>query len=249
MKKAAIYYTQQKKVRISATKEFSNLVQLKKEGDRSAFNELLLKILPEVKKFVNYRLENAIHKGHFSKGKYKAEDVIDQLFIEVYENIEDIKSENDFYKWLFIKTSKLLEDIIVEEEFDDLFYENIDDFTKTEWDEMHEKLSADLEGNLIMTDELDDISYNHNNTALNRFFVTDNEKELLMKIDEKISEEQILHQINVAVRDLPIPMQDVFDLFINQYFTLEEIAEIRNCNVNEVEQSLKYIRKVLNQTL
>ena len=105
-----------KEFRLFVTTSFSNLVQLKEEGDKASFNKLVLEIIPEIRKYVNGKLNAAILKGHFPKGKYKADDFIDQLFIEIYDHIEEVENQEYFYLWLYKKINQLLEDSIVEEE-------------------------------------------------------------------------------------------------------------------------------------
>lgn len=246
MKKTASY---QQQVRIVVENTFLDLIKFKKNGDKDSFNQQLLKILPEVKKYINGRLISAIKKGNFSKGKYKADDFIDQLFIEVYDHIDQLEKEDDFYLWLFKKTNELLEDTIVAEEFDEYFFKNIDDYSKPEWDEMAENFSTDGDGDLLMIEELDDSSYNHNDYTLNHVFIEDDEKELTKKIDTHLSEEAVNRHIHMVLQNLPLAMRDVFDLFTNQQFTLEEVAAIRKSTVNEVEKLLHSARKALQVSL
>lgn len=245
MKTNVTYYQQQKEFRVFVENTFPNLVEYKKQDDKDSFNQLMLKILPEIKKYINGRLNAAIKKGHFSKNKYKADDIADQLFIEVYDHLDDVKHEKDFYLWLFKKTNELLEDIIVEEEFDEFFFKNIDNYSKPEWDEMEENFSTDGDGDLVMIEELDDMSYNHNDYTLNHVFIEDDEKELTEKLDKELSEEDIHHHINMVLHNLPLAIQTVFELFTNQSFTPKEIAEIRNITIKEVEQLLEDARKNL----
>lgn len=245
MKSTIKYYQEQKELHVVVADTFPSLIQLKKEGDLTSFNNQLLKILPEVKKYINGRLNTAIKKGHFSKNKYKADDIIDQLFIEVFDHIEDVKNKKDFYLWLFKKTNDLLEDIIVEEEFDELFFKNIDEYTKPEWDEMEENFSTDGDGDLLMIEELDDISYNHNDYTLNHVFIEDDEKGLVEKLDKELSEERIRNQIEMVLHNLPLAMRTVFDLSTKQQFTLKEIAKIKNTTIKEVQQLLDNARRSL----
>jgi hypothetical protein len=179
MENTVSYLQQQKELRISVSKKFSDLVQLKFERNQKKFNQLLLKILPEVKKHIKQRLDAAIHNGHFSKGKYRAEDFIDQLFIEVYDSIGEVNNKNEFYIWLFKKTKELLDNIIVEEEFDDFYFVDINDYSKPERDEMVEKFSIEADGNFVMKEDLDDPSYQNSKFTLNHVFIEDNEKELI----------------------------------------------------------------------
>jgi hypothetical protein len=176
MKTSIHYYEDKNEFRLFVTKSYSSLVNLKREENQTSFNELVLKILPEIRKYVNERLKTAIKKGRFSKKKYKADDIVDQLFITIYDNIEDVENENDFYLWLFKKTNVLLEDIIIEEEFNELFFTNIEEYSKPEWDEMQEEFSTDGGGDLVMIEELDDMSYNHNDYSLNHVFVENKDR-------------------------------------------------------------------------
>jgi len=149
-----ISHTQNQKIlrsRVEIT--FRQLVQLKKENNKESFNVELLKILPEVKKYINGRLTAAMKRGHLPKDKYKAGDFYNQLFIEVFDYIEELKDDKDFYLWIFKKTDELLEVVIIEEEFNEFFFQNIDDYSKPEWDAMEEGYSTDSDGDLMMIEE------------------------------------------------------------------------------------------------
>jgi len=242
-------YQNKTKFRLLVRQTFQNIIQLKKENNRASFNESVLKIMPEMQKYINGRLHTALKKGHFPKGKYKAEDIIDQLFIEIYDTIEDIDDENEFYLWLFKKTNELLDDIIEEEEFDDFFFKNIDDYSLPEWDAMQEEFSTDADGDLMMVEELDDISYNYNNYTLNHVFIEDNEKALAEKLDKSLDDEKIQNHIAMVLHNLPSEMRNVFELFTNQHLELEEIALIKNNTLEEVKHLLNEAKKSLQISL
>jgi RNA polymerase sigma factor (sigma-70 family) len=249
MKTNISYYQNKNEFRLFVTKSFSNLINLKKEENQGSFNKLVLKILPEIRSYVNERLNTAIKKGHFSKMKYKADDFIDQLFITIYDNIEEVENENDFYVWLFKKTNELLEDIIVEEEFNELFFKNIEDYSKPEWDEMQEEFSTDGGGDLLLIEELDDMSYNHNDYSLNHVFVENNEKKLAEKLDKQLSDDKINEHIELVLHKMSSDMRIVFYLFTNQKLKIEEIAEIQKKTISEVEKLLNDAKKVLQISL
>ena len=249
MRKAAIYNQRHKEFRILIETTFQDLIKLKEKGDKVSFNTRLLKILPKVKKYINENLNSAIKKGRFSKSKYKANDFIDQLFIEIYDHIDEVKREKNFYLWLFKKTNKLIEDAIEEEKFEDFFFKNIDNFSKPEWDEMAENFSTDGDGDLLMIEELDDSSYNKNDYTLNQVFIEDDENELTEQLDKTLNDEQINRHIKMVLNNMPLAMRTVFDLYNNQQFTLEEISTIKNSSVEEVEKHLKGAKKALQVSL
>lgn len=243
------HYKKQDLLRLRVEHAFQDLIKFKKEEDKDAFNIQMLKILPEAKKYINGRLNTAIRKGHFSKNKYKADDIIDQLFIEVYDHIDEVKKEKDFYLWLFKKTNELLEDIIVEEEFHDFFFKNIDTYSKPEWDGMAENYSTDGDGDLIMIEELDDSSYNHNDYTLNHVFIEDDETKLTKQLDKTLNDDDINKHINMVLHNLPFPMRTVFELSTQQHLNLEEIAQLRNTTYEKVKKLLDDTRKALQVSL
>ncbi len=239
------YYKNRKQIRISIMQTFPDLVRLKREENKASFNKLLLEIVPDIRKYIIKRIKTAIQKNHFPKNKYVPNDFIDQLFIETYDHIEELKVENDFYLWLFKKTNELLEDTILEEEVDEFFFKNIDDCSKPEWDAMQENYSTDGGGDLLMIEELDDMSYNHNDYTLNHVFVENKEKAMIEKIDKDLNTEEIQSHIATVLHNLPLAMRNVFELHTNQHLELEEISHIRNNTLEEVEQLLKDAKKEL----
>ena len=239
----------QEVLRLRVEHTFQELVKFKKEQNKASFNTQLLKIMPEVTKYVSGRLNAAIKKGHFSKNKYKADGFVNQLFIEIYDHIDEVKKENDFYIWLFKKTNELIEDTIVEEEFDDYFFKNIDTYSKPEWDAMEQEFSTDGDGDLLMIEELDDSSYNHNDYTLNHVFVEDNKKALIDKIDKDLKQDAINRHVQTVLHNLPMSMQAIFELSTQQHLSIQEIAQVRNSTVIEVENLLKNARKALQISL
>jgi len=247
--KSNISYYRKNKLRVVVENTFSDLLKSKKEDDKIAFNQQILNILPEIKKYINGRLNTAIKKGHFSKGKYKNDDFVGQLFIEVYNHIDEISSEKDFYLWLFKKTNEIIDETIEEEEFDDFFFKNIDAYSKPEWDAMQEKFSTDGDGDLMMVEELDDSSYNKNDYTLNDVFIEDNEKQLIEELDEELNEAAINRHVQLVLHNLPLPMRTVFELSTNQYLSIEEISKLRNATISEVEKLLNEAKKALQTSL
>lgn len=242
------YFQDKEKFRLFVTETFSNLIQMKKEGNQPSFNNKVLEIMPEIKSYINERLNTAIKKGNFSKGKYKADDFIDQLFIEIYDHIEEVEKEDYFYLWLFKTTNKLLEDIIIEEEFDDYFFENIDDYSKLEWDEMQEKFSTDGDGDLLLIEELDDASYPHNDYTLNQVFIEDKEKAIIEKLDKELSAEKIQEHFALVLYNLPSKMRHVFELSTKPHIDLEEIALVQNSSLTEVKNLLQEAQKAFRKS-
>lgn len=239
------YYRKQKEVHVVVAKTFPGLLHLKKECDSSAFNALLLKALPGVKKYVQKRLYFALALGQIDKNRYRTEDFTDQLFIEAYEHFDEIENERELYPWLFKKADELLEDILVEEEFDSYFFENIDTYAQQEWDEMEEKFSTDGDGDPMMIEELDDISYSKTEYVLDPIFVEEEDKEISERLDRQLGAKAIRRHADMVLLHLPAPVRAVYELYTEHQFDAAEIAKIRNRTVKEVKNFLETARKSL----
>jgi RNA polymerase sigma factor (sigma-70 family) len=245
MEHTTVYHESRIAFHLFVRQAYADLNRFRKEDNREAFNTLLLKVMPEVKRYVAKRLYTALAKGDVSKGKYKPEDFTDQLFIEVYDHFDDIADEKELHPWLFKKADELLEDVLVEEEFDMLFFENIDTYAKPEWDAMEERFSSDGDGDLVMLEELDDISYRKHDYIVKNVFLEDGRQDQMAKLDEQLGKDAIEKHAEMVLHHLPIPMRSVFELFTEHQFTLPEIAKIRNRTVQEVEQLLENARDLL----
>lgn len=226
---------------------FNHLVQLKAKDEKNEFNVVMEKILPSVKIYISQRLNQAVKNGDIPKGSYKADDFINQLFIETYEHIDKIEDEKHLHPWLFKKADELLEDAIIEEEFDEFFFENIDTYSQPEWEEMEERFTTDGDGDLIMEDELDDPSYKKNEYLLKDAFIDNDDEEIIKELDEKLAEEKLETHLKMMVQKLPTSMRTVVNLSTKYKFSPEEIANIKDIPVEVatelLTQSKKHIKK------
>ena len=238
-------YMEQREFHLFASNTFSDLQGLRNDKNIDAFNNILMKAIPDVRRYIQKRLNDALRKNQIDKGRYKADDFVDQLFIEAYELFDEIVDQNELYPWLFKKADELMEEAIVEEEFDTFFFENIDNYSRPEWDEMEEKFSTDGDGDLVMIEELDDSSYRKNDYILNHVFIEDENKELIERLDTELDSERARKHTEMVLSHLPTPMRKVFELFTEHQFDVAEIAKIRNRTVQEVETLLGEARKSL----
>ncbi|WP_116769522.1 sigma-70 family RNA polymerase sigma factor [Maribacter litoralis] len=235
-------------IRIIMKETYSKLVSYKRKENRESFNTELLKVLPQIYRYVSKRLNSAVANGKLNKGMFDPSDFTDQLFIEVYDNIDDIKSENELHVFLFKKVDELLENSLVEEEFDHVFFDNIDTYSKPEWDAMEENYTQDADGDFVLLEELDDISLNKSNYSLEHVFITQEEKQLADKLDASLNKERIYHHIQLVLNKMNMPMRTVYELFTDEGLTTEEIAKIRRTTIDQVEELLALARQLLKDS-
>jgi len=235
-------------IRIIMKETYSKLVSYKRKENRESFNTELLKVLPQIYRYVSKRLNSAIANGKLNKGMFNPSDFTDQLFIEVYDNIDDIKSENELHVFLFKKVDELLENSLVEEEFDHVFFDNIDTYSKPEWDAMEENYTQDADGDFVLLEELDDTSLTKSNYSLEHVFITQEEKQLADKLDASLNKERIYRHIQLVLNKMNMPMRTVYELFTDEGLTTEEIAKIRKTTIDQVEELLALARQLLKDS-
>lgn len=235
-------------VRIIMKETYAKLVSFKRKENRESFNSELLKVLPQIYRYVSKRLNSAVANGKLNKGMFIPNDFTDQLFIEVYDNIDDINTENELHIFLFKKVDELLEDSLIEEEFDYVFFDNIDTYSKPEWDAMEENYTQDADGDFLLLEELDDTSLDKSNYSLNHVFITEEEKQLADKLDATLNKERIYRHIQLVLNKMNMPMRAVFELFTNEGLTTEEIAEIRKTPIAQVDKLLTSARQLLKDS-
>ncbi len=231
------------------TERFLRLLELQQLGNRAGFREAFKELLPDIQKYIKKRLAMEVRKGKLPAGKYAPEDFIDELYILAYEHIERVEHEDNFREWIFSKMDTLLEDTETDEEFDNYYYKNIDEYTKAEWEEMEEDFSTDGDGDLMLLEEMDDISYNKNDYILNKIFIEDGEGEIIETINQKLSDKIIQNHLEMALSKMPLPAQIAFDLSVNWRFKPEEIASIRSITLAEVDDLLDQALTGLRQSL
>ena len=228
---------------------FPRLQQLKKEKNRIAFDSLMEKVLPTVKQYINRQLKASIKNKTLPEGKYKVEDFTDELYIEAYENIQDFTEKKQLRLWLFSHADIILEDTIIEEEFDSLFFKNIDDFSKEEWDAMEEQFTKDGDGDLIMLEELDDLSYSKQDYTLADVFIEDNEENLIENLNAEMTKKEIQQQVESILFLLPFHIRTIFELSVNLEFDSEEVADIKNMTARDVEEILAKAKNIIRSSL
>ncbi|WP_339656429.1 sigma-70 family RNA polymerase sigma factor [uncultured Maribacter sp.] len=236
-------------LRMIMKETYSKLVFFKSENNQKSFNKELLKIVPKIYRYVSKRLNSAVANGELNKGMFNPNDFTDQLFIEVYDHLKEINNENELHAFLYKKVDQLLEDSLVEEEFDHVFFDNIDTYTQPEWDAMEEKYSRDGDGDFVMLEEMDDRSLNKDDLTLDHVFITDEEKDLAEKLDASLNKDGIARHVQLVLDKMNTRMRTIFQLFANEGFTLNEIANIRDAKLSEVEKDLNEARKILRNSI
>lgn len=233
-----------------ASLSFKRLIRLKEENQHGEFKKMMQQLLPDVNGYIARRLSAAVKNGHLPSGKYKVEDFTDELYLKAFEQIKEVEDEKDLLPWLFKKADELLEDTMTAEEFNELFFENIGNYTQAEWKHMQEDFSTDGDGDLMLLEEFDDSSYpNYEYQLADAFIEESPEKKWLEELNAKLSGTEIHQHIDMVLHRLPAHMRSVYDLAVNQRFKPYEIAKIKRISVYQVERYLSQAQSSIRTSI
>ncbi len=230
----------------------------KKEGERDAFVHLLSRFLPEVTAYVRRRLRMAEAARLVPKGMFRPEDLADEVWIRAWDRYgEEPLTEQNFKVWIYRLAEEVLDETLKEAEKEKKLHAvSIEEWTAREMKEMEEHFSADADGDLVLIEELDDISYHLDEYNTDDFELVDaEEEELIKKIEEEAVEENIpvdrkvRRRIKMALARLPMRDRSIFDLHVLQGLTVEEVAQVKQLEVAEVENIIASVRRRVKEAL
>lgn len=238
-----------KNYRIHVEQYYERLETYKSQSDQSAFYLTFVRIMPELRKYIKTRLQELIHKGHFPHNFYEENDFVDDLFISVYENFDNIKSEEDFYMFLFNEMDTLLKTVERTEHNLHQPLEDVETYAKAERDQLRERMTAQLDGDLILRQELDDISYASTGGDFKTVFEVASEKAVVDQLDNELTHTLTSTQVDEMIGNLPLFSRNIARLYIHFHLTVPEIMKVSQLTRQEVEEVILEIRQRISVEL
>lgn len=187
---------------------WTSIVDSKAEHD--SFNKQFMKLAPALQQYIAARLSTSVKTGNLPANKYKVADFVDELFIASYDHIEQFGTAADYYQWLLVKLEELLDDVTTEEEFNDFFFQNIENYTQQEWDSMAEEYSTDADGDYLMLEDFEDASYPKYQYTLRDVFVDNTSDEMINHLSERLSQDQVHQHIQLVIQKLTLEERIAF---------------------------------------
>lgn len=243
------HFTRIKNYRIHVQHYYETLEEHRSKDNKQAFYEVYLRIIPQLKNYINTRLQELVHAGHFPHNFYEVDDFVDDLFISVYDNFKAFKSEEDFYMFLFKEMDRLLKNVARTEEELHQPLENIEVYAKAERDKLREKMTAQLDGDLILKQELDDVSYASQQLDSKTLFEETTENTIVNTIDIDLTRSLSTGQVDAFIRNLPLGARNVATLYIHFHLTIPEIVSITNETRQNVDLVIDQVKNLLHTQL
>ena len=221
--------------------------QFKKSLDKKT-----LSIVHLLYPYVKQRIRVAETLGIFPRNMYKASEVIDEVILELYENELQQSLEPDQLRlWMFEKTFERLNALMQSEEWhkDTISTKLI---LEKELKRLEENFTAEADNDLVMNEDLDDISY-HDEKDREEDLPYDDQEEGVRSFlgleEDKIDDWKERPRLKRLYYRLPPNTSNIIDLYLLGKLSFSEIAKIVKTEMAEVKQIIKYVREMIRKQL
>ncbi|WP_298533607.1 hypothetical protein [uncultured Algibacter sp.] len=217
-----------------------SLEKLNDKATQTAFNNKVVSVTQHLQAYTKHRLYIAESTKIIPKNMYKSNDLIDEGIAKFYEKGYDIEADAAYIKIELFK--------IVDTDLDDLFKKeafhqktvSTDSILKDELGGLEEQFTVDEDYDLIMHDELSDISYHQDQEEKHVFVYDDNNMSLQNTFEiSDISTKRNKHLLGKYYTWLPLRVSDIVDLFVFGKLSFQDIALVKNIEVKRVERVLE----------
>ncbi|WP_299528037.1 hypothetical protein [uncultured Lutibacter sp.] len=229
------------------------IIELNKHKQENNFKEFYKKIstfIPSLKKLASSKLKLAENEALIDKGFYNTNDILDEVFLDVFKTFSSNMNEKQLKQTLLLKTiQKINEKTEEEEKFPNDI--SIDAILKEELDLLNEDYSVEADGDYIFDEDLDDISYKQNSFKSAHFILDQPlEMELTGKLNlsnASLSSDKSRTLFGSSFYTLPTISKRIIELFVFGDQTTAEIADTLFVEEEKVQKVIVRVKERLEK--
>ncbi len=212
-----------------------------------SFNKKILTVVHLLHPYVKQRLRVAENLGILPKNMYQSNGIIDEVILSVYENKTNNNIDiNELRLMMFNLINKKLRSLFEAEKWHkDTISTKV--ILEEELRLLEENFTVDADFDLIMNEELDDISYHQNDNESHLLQSDEVQQNMLSFLDLKdkafLKSEEKQDTLRKMYRKLPLQTSNVMDLYVLGKLNLQEIATILNTEIVEVKRIIDFVKE------
>ena len=217
------------------------------------FGEKVLQVIKQVLPYVKHRLYVGETKGIIPRNMYSPIGIVDDAIIELYkEHEQTTKDINKIKFYLFALSDKKLQRLFKKEKFHKSTL-STGDILNNELKQLEEKYTVDANLDLIMEEELDDISYHQKDFKKTNILYDEAQEQIVKTLDLTkqnipLSEKQRL-ALNNIYHWLPEETSTILDLFVFGRLTYCEIANIKQTDEFYIKKSIQGVSNLIRKNI
>jgi RNA polymerase sigma factor (sigma-70 family) len=225
------------------------LQDLKETDTKDIFNQLLKILLSDVAKYVNRRIKSAEMTTAIKKGKFKKQEILDDIYLQIYEHLDEVPGDEGFTRiWLYQITDRILEEKFKEIEFEKENIKRLSEIVDAEYASLEEAFTIDAEEEIIPLEEIDEYD-KQSDLGMATVLFEEDENSILDDLTLKINKQDIIRLIEQALTKLPLTERTIMEFYLINQMAVYEIAEIRKIPEEEIEKVISRVCKDLKREL
>lgn len=222
-------------------------------NEQSDFEKKVLANVLRVKAYVKHRIYTIETLGIVPRNMYKSSGIINDAIIKLHKSFESkLVDDQEIKLKLFFLVNERLDELFKKEEFHKYTIDT-SQILKEELGQLEEKFEMDLDWDLLMSDELDDISYHQEDRQRPSLLYQDAEENIVQTLEIYDSRRDLTEEKRIVLNKvyswLPFKISNILDLLVFGKLTYEEIASIKDINVVEVKNIIAAISQGFRKNL
>ncbi|HIP48172.1 MAG TPA: hypothetical protein EYG92_04300 [Lutibacter sp.] len=213
-----------------------------KAEKRKKFDKKLLKLIPELKPYVRHRLYLAEILGMIPENMYRSTGVIDDAIIEIYgSDLTQFESNIDLKLRLFSLVKEGLDAIYYKEaEHKDAI--STDKILHQELNKLKERFTFNADGDFVMNEELNDISYQQKDFIPQLFIYDDAAQNVKNAFDLDYLDDERKNTFTKLYHFLSFEASNIVDLHVFGKLSTSEIAQIKKTDEANIRAIILQIK-------
>ena len=220
---------------------------VQQQSEQSNFDQFYTRIeayVPDLKNFLSGSLRNAEDQGLLDRGFYNPDEILDEVFLETFQEFAEESNAKKLRRTLYRKSIEKIEIKEAEDIPDEV---NTHALLKQELKALSEDFTAEGDGDRILLEDLDDISYAQKKGWNVEVRLSDRmEKQLVKKFE--LHEEALLSEekrkiLGILYYNIPERSKMIVELFAFGHQDTHEISEILEVPERVVERILFKVKE------
>ena len=228
------------------------MTTINKNSDQNAEKKILT-IVHLLQPYTKQRIRVGEMLGYFPRNMYKSNEIIDEVVLETYEQgFHKSKNAEDLRLAMFDLLNKRISALLQSEEWhkDTISTRYI---LEEELKQLEENFTTDGGNDLVMNEDLDDISYHQNDSGPKELPYDEEEEgvKTFLGLDKvkRFEAYDDRNKLRKVYYKLPVNTSNIVDLYILGKLSFNEIAGILKMEVGEVKEIVSFVRETIKNQL
>ena len=222
------------------------LEQYAQEGRREDFFLLMGSLLDYLRGYVQRRIQDAYDRGKLINPEaIDIDQVMEDVLERLYRTIGKRPADMPLLKWVYRVIDEVLQDYIEEANLRETVFISLEELSAMELEDLAatEHLTIDAEGELYVKEDFYESVENPYYRLYSYVDFLEPEDEVLEQLDPQLLHRWIVNRL----AQLSEQERQIFDLYVLEGWSEEEIADYMGLEVQEVKDTIERVRQYLRE--